>query len=362
MRSDRSRGWVRLVPLVALWAVPVVAVAVAFPLVDAAEERSVAVPAPTVVEVGARSDDGRTAVEVATVRAVAPEVRAPAGGVVTALTEAGPVVAGQALFAVDVLAYRGEPLWRDLRPGDRGPDVRALGDYLVSLGYLDADGVDDRFGPATREAVRALQDRLGVPRDGEFRLSYVVRVDDAVPAVTGPLVALGDRVEAGDAVLAGSQPVEALTVASIAEGGGLGRLAREPVVLLLGEVEVPMSSASPQGAELDGVVAALEEAAAAGTLERIADESTSTVRYRGAILALQDPAERGAVPSTAVRVDHDGTTCVLLSDGSTTAAQPRRLEVAEPGNELATVLVDADLVGSRVLRDATQATGTSGCG
>ncbi|WP_156533013.1 peptidoglycan-binding domain-containing protein [Cellulosimicrobium funkei] len=365
MRSDRSRGWVRLVPLVALWAVPVVAVAVAFPLVDAAEERSVAVPAPTVVEVGARSDDGRTAVEVATVRAVAPEVRAPAGGVVTALAEAGPVEVGQALFAldgVDVLVYRGSPLWRDLRSGDRGTDVRALGDYLVSLGYLDADRVDDRFGPATREAVRALQERLGVSRDGEFHLSYVVRVDDAVPAVTGPLVGLGDRVEAGDAVLEGSQPVEALTVAPIAEGGGLGRLAREPVVLRLGEVEVPMSSAAPQGAELDGVVAALEEAAAAGTLERIVDEATSTVRYRGAILALQDPAERGAVPSTAVRVDHDGTTCVLLSDGSTAAAQPRRLEVAEPGNELATVLVDADLVGSRVLRDATQATGTSGCG
>ncbi|WP_186008807.1 peptidoglycan-binding protein [Cellulosimicrobium cellulans] len=365
MRSDRSRGWVRLVPLVALWAVPVVAVAVAFPLVDAAEERSVAVPAPTVVEVGARSDDGRTAVEVATVRAEAPEVRAPAGGVVTALAEPGPVEPGAALFAldgVDVLAYRGLPLWRDLRPGDRGADVRALGDYLVSLGYLDADGVDDRFGPGVRDAVRALQERLGVPRDGEFRLSYVVRVDDAVPSVAGPLVVLGDRVEPGDAVLEGSQPVEALTVAPIAEGGGLGRLAREPVVLRLGEVEVPMSSAAPQGAELDGVVAALEEAVAAGTLERVVDEATATVRYRGAILALQDPAERGAVPSTAVRVDHDGTTCVLLSDGSTVAAQPRRLEVAEPGNELATVLVDADLVGSRVLRDATQATGTSGCG
>lgn len=365
VRSDRSRGWVRLVPLVALWAVPVVAVAVAFPLVDAAEERSVAVAAPTVVEVGARSEDGRIAVEVATVRADAPEVRAPAAGVVTALAEPGPVEPGAALFAldgVDVLAYRGSPLWRDLGPGDRGADVRALGDYLVALGHLDPARVDDRYGTAVREAVRAVQDRLGVPQDGRFRTSYVVRVDDAVPSVAGPLVTLGDRVEAGDAVLQGAQPVEALTVAPIAEGGGLGQLGREPVVLRLGEVEVPMSSTSPQGAELAELVAVLEDAAATGTIERVVDESTSTVRYRGGILALQDAVERGAVPSTAVRVDHDGATCVLLSDGDAAGARPHRLEVAEPGNELATVLVDADLVGAHVLRDATQATGTPGCG
>lgn len=192
--SHRLSSGVRLVPLLALWAVPVIAVAVAFPLAGASEEVSVAAPQPAVVDVGSRMADERTAVEVVVTRAEALDVLSPAAGIISSLGEVGPVETGQELFAVEgvpVLAYRGAPLWRDLELGDRGEDVRALGQFLSSLDLMTTGDVDDRFGPATRTAVRALQERLEVREDGVFRLGYVTRVPDEVQDAAEHLVRLG---------------------------------------------------------------------------------------------------------------------------------------------------------------------------
>lgn len=361
--SDRLRSGARLLPLVALWSVPVLAVAIAFPLAGASEEHSVAPPRPAVVEVGSREADERTAVEVVVARAEALDVPSPVAGVVSSLGEPGPIVAGQELFAVEgvpVLAYRGAPLWRDLELGDRGEDVTALGQFLASLDLIDPSAVDDRFGPATRTAVRGLQERLGVRVDGRFRIGYVTRVADEITDVGEHLVALGARVAIDTPVIRGDQPVRSMSMSSIA-GRGLGQLAHGPVALWLGQVEVPLSSTSPEGNELADAVAALDEATDAGTLERLPDDVAGVVRYRGGILALQEPIARGAVPSTAVRVADDGAACVVLSDATTSDLRTQRLTVAEPANEIATVLVDADLVGAQVVRDAAQVTSISGC-
>lgn len=60
-----------------------------------------------------------------------------------------------------IIALSGDvPLWRDLRPGDRGSDVTALQKGLQRAGYtLRADGA---FGPATTRALEALYRRHGV--------------------------------------------------------------------------------------------------------------------------------------------------------------------------------------------------------
>jgi hypothetical protein len=66
---------------------------------------------------------------------------------------------GQPLF---VLAGT-VPAWRDLVPGESGPDVGELQDALASLGYYGGGDTPGYFGPATQDAVAAYYGHLGYP-------------------------------------------------------------------------------------------------------------------------------------------------------------------------------------------------------
>jgi HlyD family secretion protein len=66
---------------------------------------------------------------------------------------------GQPLF---VLAGA-VPAWRDLTPGESGPDVMELQKALASLGYYDDGDTAGYFGPATEEAVSRYYEHLGYP-------------------------------------------------------------------------------------------------------------------------------------------------------------------------------------------------------
>ncbi len=72
---------------------------------------------------------------------------------------------GEAVVEVSgrpVIALPGPfPLYRDLRPGDKGVDVRALQEGLRDAGY--GVGADGTFGPRTERAVRALYRHVGYP-------------------------------------------------------------------------------------------------------------------------------------------------------------------------------------------------------
>jgi hypothetical protein len=64
---------------------------------------------------------------------------------------------GQPLFAL-----RGSvPAWRDLTPGESGPDVSELQNALASLGYYDGGDTPGYFGAATQDAVAAYYEHLG---------------------------------------------------------------------------------------------------------------------------------------------------------------------------------------------------------
>lgn len=86
--------------------------------------------------------------------------------VVTALPKkaGSQVAAGEVLAQVSgrpVIALQGQlPAYRDLKPGDRGPDVAQLQNALKQLGHADSDesGV---FGPGTKEAIAGLYQQLG---------------------------------------------------------------------------------------------------------------------------------------------------------------------------------------------------------
>ena len=53
------------------------------------------------------------------------------------------------------------PAWRDLTPGESGPDVTELQKALASLGYYDDGDTPGYFGPATEYAVSLYYEHLG---------------------------------------------------------------------------------------------------------------------------------------------------------------------------------------------------------
>jgi hypothetical protein len=53
------------------------------------------------------------------------------------------------------------PAWRDLTPGESGPDVTELQNALASLGYYDGGDTSGYFGAATQDAVAAYYEHLG---------------------------------------------------------------------------------------------------------------------------------------------------------------------------------------------------------
>ncbi|MGH3398283.1 MAG: peptidoglycan-binding domain-containing protein, partial [Streptosporangiaceae bacterium] len=80
---------------------------------------------------------------------------------------------GQPLFALAGPV----PAWRDLLPGETGPDVAELQKALARLGYYDDDGdTPGLYGGATEEAVYLYYEHLGYtpPSTGGVPMSNVV--------------------------------------------------------------------------------------------------------------------------------------------------------------------------------------------
>jgi peptidoglycan hydrolase-like protein with peptidoglycan-binding domain len=68
------------------------------------------------------------------------------------------------------------PAWRDLTPGESGPDVTELQKALASLGYYDGGDTPGYFGPATEDAVALYYEHLGysAPSSGGVPAADVV--------------------------------------------------------------------------------------------------------------------------------------------------------------------------------------------
>ncbi len=68
------------------------------------------------------------------------------------------------------------PAWRDLTPGESGPDVAELQNALASLGYYDGGDTAGYFGAATQDAVAAYYEHLGytAPASGGVPAADVV--------------------------------------------------------------------------------------------------------------------------------------------------------------------------------------------
>ncbi|CNE49353.1 spore cortex-lytic enzyme [Mycobacterium tuberculosis] len=112
------------------------------------------------------------------------EVWAGASGVVTWAPERGAMVKrGGTLLKVAgrpvTLMYGGSPMYRTLRDGMSGKDVRQLEKNLRALGYGGMT-VDDEFTGATEAAVREWQDDRGLAETGAVDPGQVVFLGGAV--------------------------------------------------------------------------------------------------------------------------------------------------------------------------------------
>ena len=102
-----------------------------------------------------------------------------AQGVTTWLPDEGAVLRpGATLARVDerpVTWTTGDlPMYRELRQGDEGPDVVQLQEFLAEQGLLERDQIDGDFGRATRAAVKAWQEHVGLKETGSVDASQLV--------------------------------------------------------------------------------------------------------------------------------------------------------------------------------------------
>jgi peptidoglycan hydrolase-like protein with peptidoglycan-binding domain len=124
-------------------------------------------------------------------------VAATEPGVLTWIAPVGSTVKrGEPLFKVDerpvVGLYGSLPLYRTLRPGTNGRDVRQLERNLAALGYAGFT-VDDTYTSATATAVRSWQADLALPKKGTLELGRVV-------FTPGPVRIAGHTARVGDAI------------------------------------------------------------------------------------------------------------------------------------------------------------------
>jgi peptidoglycan hydrolase-like protein with peptidoglycan-binding domain len=87
------------------------------------------------------------------------------------------------------------PAWRDLTPGESGPDVGELQDALASLGYYDGGDTAGYFGAATGDAVAAYYEHLGysVPAGGGVPAADVVFLPSLPASVVAVSGAVGQQ-------------------------------------------------------------------------------------------------------------------------------------------------------------------------
>lgn len=136
-------------------------------------------------------------------------------GTITAVAAEGAVLRrGQVLYRIDdqpvVLLYGSLPAYRTLRGGLEGADVAQFERQLAALGYTGFT-VDDEYTAATATAVRAWQEKLGLPETGVVELGRVAYASDRV-RVEAVKVAVGDPVQPGATVLTHTGIQRAVTV------------------------------------------------------------------------------------------------------------------------------------------------------
>jgi hypothetical protein len=243
----------------------------------------------------------------------------PTGSPTATLTELLPIGStadrGSVLYRADdepIVALLGAtPLFRDLSVGVEGPDVQALEENLVALGYGNGIDVDQDYDATTAARVRDWEEDLGrTAPDGVVTVGEVVLLDEPA-AVLGHEAAVGDLLESGDAVVelgAESRVVEADVTAEDAADWPVGT-----------EVALDWGDGGPTGTGVvtevsrdvvDGEVAIVVTIAGGGGADRPIGSRVDVVRTvaaRDGVVAVPVGAIVSGPDGPAVRVVGTGT-------------------------------------------------------
>lgn len=194
------------------------------------------------------------------------------------------------------------PLWRDLAPGDKGTDVKALEEELVRLGQ--PANVDAVLSRAEMKTLTELAKGAGVALDGALARDLTVWLPGPSVSVEQCEKQLGAPIAAGDIVATVDSGVVVSAVALPEDrlpGERYLDLLSEPVALSdAGELPPEVTSTAIRGTN------AFREAASASP------EATSVI-LKGKV-RLQTPVKVAAIPATAILVDSAGTACVFVDD------------------------------------------------
>ncbi len=229
------------------------------------------------------------------------EASTAATGTVTAAPQPGAVLDnGVVVLRVNDKPVRAfvstTPPWRALAPGDKGPDVTRLQQYLSALGY-DTGRPSETFGAGLRRAVVRFNQDAGLGKDvATFDPATVVWVGPEPLTVAESLVTEGGPLGPGTPVLRGPARPGAVAVSEpqggIATLGDFGAQAQ----LIVGEAKVgyvPGSGSISAPADVAALRAALAPASQ-GTAQ-----VTATVAQPVA-----------TVPASALVQGANGTLCV----------------------------------------------------
>ncbi|MHC0432980.1 peptidoglycan-binding protein [Streptomyces sp. O3] len=133
------------------------------------------------------------------------KLNAGASGTLTWITGSGSKVARDGkLYALDGhevrLMYGAEPMYRELKRGDKGRDVRQLKRNLRELGHNPALADDEEFTAGTEEAVRRWQKKHGLKQTGRIGPGQIAFAPGSV-RIQAANAAVADRVGPGQQVL-----------------------------------------------------------------------------------------------------------------------------------------------------------------
>lgn len=244
-----------------------------------------------------------------------------------------PLKCGDPVVAIDGAARLamcgGVPPWRDVTASTTGPDADQLAELLVGLGLLSE--VDRSNGARRAASWKQLSRIVGLPASAVFHPSDVVWIGD-VTTPSRVTVQVGDRVS-GDSGLFEVDAV--LQAATVLPSSGDAVTAADWVFSIDGSsVEFPILARG----SLDSRTF---EAIARSTVTE--PDAALPHRIQG-IMRLASPVSYVAIPPSALVTAPDGSNCVVLAEGGTTA-----VTVVESLTGL--VMVDANLAEGTAIRD-----------
>jgi peptidoglycan hydrolase-like protein with peptidoglycan-binding domain len=268
-------------------------------------------------------------------------VRAAVSGTLTWIAPVGSTVRhGEPLFKVDerpvVELYGSLPLYRTLRVGEQGADVRELEQNLADLGYTGF-AADDVYTAATAEAVRGWQAGLGLPQSGAVEPAQAVVTPGPVriaqqTARVGDVVA-GDAREGGGSVLGYTGTARLVTVDLKVADRNLAVEARTATVTVLGAGTVEgriaeigtVAKGQPQATSAPGAPSPVASEATIRVTVTIADQAALGPLDAAPVDVALVSAEREdvlAVPVAALLALPQGGFGLEVVDGRTTRIVP----------------------------------------